>query len=518
MLTFASQSASASTASSFIAELLIISAVALTCKFIRLPYTIALVAVGLMLGLSRSYFQLDVQLTPDLLFVVLLPALLFEAAIHLSFAVVRKNLLPILLLAVPGMLITACFVGYALHWSLGLALVPALIFGALISSTDPISVLAIFKELKAPKDLAVIVEGESLLNDGAAVVLFNLLLLVTVGHDITLASGLSMFLREALGGLMIGAGLGWLAWRIHESIDDNFIEVTLSTILAYGSYLTAQHFHASGVIAVIAAGLVYGNVAVQRGMSINTRIMLANTWEYLGFICNSLVFLLIGTQVDLTRLSTQAGPILLAFLVVLLGRALAMILLSPFSRVSWRWQLIVFWSGLRGSIAMALAMALVIPEREQILLLTFGVVLLSVFLQGMTIKPLMRSMGIGGQQGVLAEYELRLGELIAHEKALAVLDARRNRYHIQEEVYLKVATPLQDSIQRLKGELEQITQGNDVLDEQLRDAQQLVLNAQQWGLREALTQGLITEEIFVRLKEQILDPETAVEEEQAAAE
>jgi CPA1 family monovalent cation:H+ antiporter len=514
MLSFASASASTNTASSFIAELLIISAVALTCKFVRLPYTVALVAVGLLLGLSRSYFHLEVQLTPDLLFVVLLPALLFEAAIHLSFAVVRKNLIPILLLAVPGMLITAVVVGYTLHYVLGLALLPALIFGALISSTDPISVLAIFKQLKAPKDLAVIVEGESLLNDGAAVVLFNLLLLATVGHDITMASGLGMFLREALGGLAIGTSLGWLAWRIHESIDDNFIEVTLSTILAYGSYLTAQHFHASGVIAVIAAGLVYGNVAVQRGMSVNTRLMLVNTWEYLGFICNSMVFLLIGTQVDLTRLYTQAGPILLAFLVVLAARGLAMLVLSPLSKIPWRWQMIVFWSGLRGSIAMALAMALVIPEREQILLLTFGVVLLSVFVQGLTIKPLMGALGIGLLKAPLADYEVRLGELIANERALSVLDARKERYHIQEEVYLKVATPLRESIARLRKELQASYSGSDVLDEQLKDAHQLVQNAQQWGLREALTQGLISEEIFVKLKERIAPPESEIQEEE----
>lgn len=452
-------------------------------------------AVGLIIGLSRPFFTLQVQLTPELLFTVLLPALLFEAAIHLPTAPLRQNLRSILLLAVPGMLISAVMTGWGLHWVLDMAWLPAFVFGALISATDPISVLALFKQLRAPQSLAVIVEGESLLNDGAAVVLFNLLL----AGETSLAKGVGFFCFESLGGLAVGAALGWLVSRITERIDDHLIEVTLSTILAYSSYLLAQNAHTSGVMAVIAAGVVYGNLAMNRAsMSVNTRLSLAHTWEYLGFLCNSLVFLLIGTQVDLTKLSGHAVPILIAFVIVCGARALALFALAPFTSIPWRWQPVIFWAGLRGSIAMALGMALTLPEREELLLLTFGVVLLSVFVQGLTVKPLLYALKILQRETPLTEYEARLGELIACERALEVLQQSQSRYHISEEVFEEQAEPLRQAIARLQGELPG-SQTPEVLEEQRRDAAQLVTSAQRLGLREALQQGLISEETYQAL-------------------
>ncbi len=478
---------------------MVISAVALGCKYVRLPYTIALVAVGLAVGLARPYFSLQVQLTPDLLFTILLPALLFEAAIHLPAAAIRRNLRTILILAVPGMLISAFLTGWGLHWVLDMPWLPCFVFGALISATDPISVLALFKQLRAPQSLSVIVEGESLLNDGAAVVLFNLLL----AGETSWSKGVGFFLFESIGGLAVGAGLGWLVSRITERIDDHLIEVTLSTILAYSSYLIAQHGHTSGVMAVIAAGLVYGNLAMERSsMSVNTRLSLANTWEYLGFLCNSLVFLLIGTQVDLSKLSGHAVPIVIVFMIVCGARAVALFALAPFTRIPWRWQPVIFWAGLRGSIAMALGMALTLPEREELLLLTFGVVLLSVFLQGLTVKPLMGMLKIVSRNAPVLAYEARLGELMAHERALSVLEKSKSRYHISDEVFHEQAEPLRKSIERLRKEMTQY-QTQEVLDEQRIDAGHLVAAAQRLGLREALMKGLIAEETYQVLRDKL---------------
>lgn len=473
---------------------------ALGCKYVRLPYTIALVAVGLAVGLMRSFFSLQVQLTPELLFTVLLPALLFEAAIHIPVATVRKNLRSILLLAVPGMLISAFLTGWGMQVFLDFPWRAAMVFGALISATDPIAVLALFKQLRAPQDLAVIVEGESLLNDGAAVVLFNLLVAT---EAVSAGQGVGLFFFESLGGLAIGAGLGWLVSRITERIDDHLIEVTFSTILAYSSYLIAQYAHTSGVMAVIAAGLVYGNLAMNPGfMSVNTRLSLANTWEYLGFLCNSLVFLLIGTQVDLSQLSSHWLPIVIAFGVVNAARLVALVVLAPLSRIPWRWQPVVLWSGLRGSIAMALGMALAIPEREELLLITFGVVLLSVFVQGLTVKPLLHRLGIINREGPLLDYETRLGELMAHERALAVLRKSKSRYHISDEVFAEQAEPLKRNIERLRAELQQFQTGQ-VLEEQRRDAANLVAAAQRLGLRDAHMKGLISEETYHSLRNKL---------------
>lgn len=503
MLYFAAVSAGASTVNSFIAELLVISAVALGCKYLRLPYTIALVAVGLVVGLMRTYFELKVQLTPELLFVVLLPALLFEAAIHLPLQLVLKNLRTILLLAVPGLLITTALVGWGLHWLLNLPLAATMVFGALISATDPIAVLALFKELKAPKDLAVIVEGESLLNDGAAVVLFNLLVASALGHSITPLRGVGMFLLEAGGGLLIGAGLGWLVWKVQERIDDHLIEMTFSTILAYGSYLLAQQLHVSGVMAVIAAGLLYGNYAMSKSMSANTRLALGSSWEYLGFLCNSLVFLLIGTQVDLSLLASRSGSILLAFLVVVLARLIAVAVLSPWTKLNLRWQSVVVWAGLRGSIAMALAMALELPEREEILLLTFGCVLLSVFFQGLTIKGLMRQLGMGTKSPALQRYEAQLAELAAQEKALSVLRARRASHLLSEELYQQLAGPLQETLVALREELLVADQSAEIRQQQLEGARLGMQVARRWGLRDALLKDRIDEETYLALREKL---------------
>ena len=503
MFFFAAVTVGASTVNSFLAELLLISAVALGCKYLRLPYTIALVAAGLLVGLLRGYFELKVQLTPELLFVVLLPALLFEAAIHLPLQLVLSQLRPILLLAVPGLLITTGIVGWSLHWLLDLPLSATLVFGALISATDPIAVLALFKELKAPRELAVIVEGESLLNDGAAVVLFNLMVAAALGAKVSLVGGCMAFLLEAGGGLLLGAALGWLVWKVQERIDDHLIEMTLSTILAYGSYLLAQQMHASGVMAVIAAGLIYGNFAMGKSMSANTRLALGSGWDYLGFLCNSLVFLLIGTQVDLTLLVSRFKPILIAFVMMTLARAVAVAVLSPWTRLPRRWHPVVIWAGLRGSIAMALAMALELPERQEILLLTFGCVLLSVFVQGLTIKGLLRRLGMGSKSESLRAYEALRAELAAQEKALAVLRARRSRRLTSQEVFDQLTQPILRSIRALEEQLAVREGEGEVREQQAQQAAGAVRTARRWALREAFGQDQIDEDTYLGLREKL---------------
>ncbi|MBX3168850.1 MAG: Na+/H+ antiporter [Candidatus Eremiobacteraeota bacterium] len=503
MLSLAAVAVGSSTISSFLAELLLISAVALSCKYLRLPYTIALVAAGLLVGLLRGYFELEVQLTPDLLFVILLPILLFEGAIHLPLQLVLAQIRPILLLAVPGLLITTALVGWTLHLLLDLPLSATLVFGALISATDPIAVLALFKELKAPKELTVIVEGESLLNDGTAVVVFHLLVTAALGGKISPFKGCLMFLLEAGGGLLLGAALGWLVWKAQEKIDDHLIEMTLSTILAYGSYLLAQQLHASGVMAVIAAGLVYGNFAMSQSMSANTRLALGSSWDYLGFLCNSLVFLLIGTQVDLSLLLSRSGPILLAFVVVTLARALAVAVLAPWARLPGKWYPVVIWAGLRGSIAMALAMAINLPQRQEILLLTFGCVLLSVFVQGLSIKGLLHRLGMGFKSESVRSYEADWAELAAQEKALALLRNRRSRRLISQDVYEQMARPLERAIRRLEEKVAENEARAEIRDQQYQEAAAALSNARRWALREAFQKNQIDEKTYLELGEKL---------------
>jgi CPA1 family monovalent cation:H+ antiporter len=303
----------------------------------------------------------------------------------------------LLLLSNAGVLIAAFATGYLVHWLIGLPLLIALVFGSLISATDPISVLAIFKDLKVEKRLSLIMEGESLLNDGTAVVLFEILLGASTAERLSVPKGVGLFALAVAGGAVLGSTLGYLASWVTEMVDDPQIEITLTTILAYGSYLLAYHLHLSGVIATACAGLVLGNFGVKNGMSERTRIAMHSFWEYVSFVMNSLVFLLIGLEIHVHSLSENWIAVLLAVVAVLVGRALSVYMLVPLSncfaqKIPLRWQHVAVWGGLRGALALALALSLnsTFPYREQILNLSFGVVIFSIVVQGLTMKPLLR--------------------------------------------------------------------------------------------------------------------------------
>lgn len=252
--------------------LVVVSVVALVVRRLRVPYTVALVVVGLLLTFQQP---LELDLTPDLILALFVPPLVFEAAFHLDYRRLRDNLLPVLTLAVPGVLLTTLIVGFVVSAGGGLSLTMGLIFGALISATDPVAVVALFRALGAPRRLVVLVEGESLFNDGTAIVIFNLVLAAalataeTAGLGLTLLSGVVEFIRVSAGGIAIGVGLGWVASWVIGRVDDYLIEITVTTVLAFGAYLIAERVHVSGVLAVVGAGIVCGTLG-PRGMSPTT--------------------------------------------------------------------------------------------------------------------------------------------------------------------------------------------------------------------------------------------------------
>ena len=306
-------------------ELLFVAAlVAIAARRLRVPYTVALVLVGLLITFRQP---LEIELTPEIILALFVPPLVFEAAFHVEFRRLREALLPILVLAIPGVLLTTVIVGYIISAGLGIPLSSALVFGALIAATDPVAVVALFRQLGAPKQLSVIVEGESLFNDGTAIVVFNLMLaaaLPAAGSSTQaggIVAGIADFVRVSAGGLAIGAGLGWLVAQLIARLDDYLIETTLTTVIAFGGYLVAERLHVSGVLAVVAAGIISGNYGPQ-GMSPTSRIVLFNFWEYLAFVANSLVFLLIGLDVNLPHLSANLAPIGAAILPVITSRLL----------------------------------------------------------------------------------------------------------------------------------------------------------------------------------------------------
>jgi CPA1 family monovalent cation:H+ antiporter len=380
------------------------SVIAVIAKRIGIPYTVALVLGGLLLSVVHLPALAPLHqgnrpdwLTPDVILTLFLPALLFEGSLKIELRHIRADIVPLLLLANLGVLIATLVTGVVIYYAVGMSLIVALLFGSIVSATDPISVLSIFKEVAVDERLSVLVEGESLLNDGTAVALFQILLASAVGGGVGLALSAGQFLLSVVGGALLGLALGYFVSKLTKRIDDAQIEITFTTILAYGTFLLARHLHLSGVIATVAAGLVIGNFAAKTGMSARTLTALRSFWEYASFIINSLVFLLIGLEVRLGGVLRAWKPILIAVAAIFIGRILSVYTRVPVSnlfstRIPFVWQHVLVWGGLRGALSLALALSLDsrFPYRDQILNLTFGVVVFSILVQGLSIKPLLR--------------------------------------------------------------------------------------------------------------------------------
>jgi monovalent cation:H+ antiporter, CPA1 family len=374
--------------------------VALAARRLRLPYTVGLVLAGAALAATRS--NAGLALTHDLIFDVVLPPLLFEAALNLSWSDLRRDLVPVVALSTIGVALCALVVAGGLIAGLGWPLESALVFGALISATDPIAVIALIKESRVTGRLSLLIEAESLFNDGAAAVFFTLIL-AWAAHDPVSArdplAGITTFGLVAGGGIAAGFGVGLIAVMIAGTSDDHLVETALTAVAAFGSFLIAEHFGASGVLATVAAGMTMGNLGVlmpreRFGLSLTPhgRAFVLEFWEFAAFLANSLVFLLIGSAmatIDFAREGVFALALVIAL--ALLGRAVAVYpVCLAFVRSRWAIPLsqqhLMWWGGLRGALALALALALPadLPRRDDILISAFAVVAFSVIVQGLT--------------------------------------------------------------------------------------------------------------------------------------
>jgi CPA1 family monovalent cation:H+ antiporter len=374
--------------------------VALAARRLRLPYTVGLVLAGAALAATRSHAGL--ALTHDLIFDVVLPPLLFEAALNLRWSDLSRDLVLVVALSIIGVALCAVVVAAGLVAGLGWPIGSALVFGALICATDPISVIALIKESRVTGRLSLLIEAESLFNDGAAAVLFALIL-AWAGHDPASAQDplalITTFVIIAGGGIAAGFGVGLIAVMIAGTSEDHLVETALTVVAAFGSFLIAEHFGASGVLASVAAGLTMGNLGVlmpkeRFGLSITPhgRAFVLEFWEFAAFLANSLVFLLIGSAlatVDFAREGIFALALIIAL--ALLGRAIAVYPVC-LAFLGSRWaiplnqQHLMWWGGLRGALALALALALPadLPRRDDILISAFAVVAFSVIVQGLT--------------------------------------------------------------------------------------------------------------------------------------
>lgn len=492
--------------------LLIVSIVAAVVRRLRVPYTLALVLAGLLLTFREPT---RVELTPELILALFVPPLVFEAAFHIDYRLLRDNLVPLVALAVPGVVLTTLVVGFLV--SAGVRWPPAtgLVFGALISATDPVSVVALFRALGAPRRLAVLVEGESLLNDGTAIVVFNLALAAAMsgaaaGGGFEFIPAAVDFVRVSSVGLGVGVGLGWLAAQLIARIDDYLIETTLTTVLAFGSYLVAERLHASGVLAVVAAGVICGNFG-PRGMSPTTRIVLHNFWEYLAFVANSLVFLLIGLEVNIPQIVAYARPIAVGVAAVLVSRAVVVYGLGALvSRhrhvVPLAYRHVLFWGGLRGAIGLALVLSLPenFPERETLRVMTFGVVLFTLIGQGTTMGALMRRLGLARRDEAALEQERRRGKLMALNAARERLERRFREGMISRATWGQLESELDEEIRRAhEAQRELMRDRPELYANEVADARREGLRAGRAKLVSLFGEGVISERVYAELAAEV---------------
>jgi CPA1 family monovalent cation:H+ antiporter len=484
-----------------VVSLLFIAAlVGIFTRRFQIPYTVGLVVIGVILS---AISQREMNISPELILSLLVPPLIFEAAFHLRIDDLRQNLSSILVLAIPGVILTVLLVGGIVALISDFTISAALVFGALVAATDPVAVIALFRSLGAPKRLMVLLEGESLFNDGTAIVAFNIMVSAVLTSQFRAITVVSKFLVVTGGGLALGLILGFIITRIIARIDDHLIETMLTAVLAYGAYITAENLETSGVLAVVTAGLIAGNSAHQI-MTPTTRVTVENFWELVSFLVNSLVFLFIGAQIKLGSMFSKWPVILLAIAAVLLARIIVIYGFSRFGRhIPSPWKHIMIWGGLRGAISLALALSLPEafgPAREVIQYMAFGVVLFTLLIQGTTMKPLLRHLKIVQLDSTKSEYELALSKAMLGKAGTIRLQKMSDEGLISSYIFERLKPHIETRDQNNVATLHRTVENNpEIASYEMDIAWREVHLAERSELRRLLTNGTISEETYSTL-------------------
>ena len=399
---------------------------ALSAMFLRrihFPYTIGLVVVGIAVGLAAAQFDFlqpvqNMQLTPNIILYILLPTIIFDTAVNIDSRLLMKTLTPVLILAAPGLILSTFLTGLLASIFTPLNLSAALLFGALISATDPIAVVALFKELGTSKRLTMLVDGESLFNDATAIVAFQIIQSIIAAGSfgaLVFFTGMFRFASVFTGGIVVGIAIGWaIVFILRFSRNDPLIEIALSTVAAYAAFIIANFYlNVSGVMAVVGAGMAINWFGANQ-FTEQMKKYLHEFWTYAAFVANSFIFLLLGLTenyllIDLQKHQEFIVPVLMAIIIVLVARAVVIYGLVPFinlrhgSRlINIKQQTIIFWGGLRGAVPLALALSL--PKsfeyRRMIIEITLGVVLFTLLIQGTTMSSMLRKLKLrtGGRK------------------------------------------------------------------------------------------------------------------------
>jgi CPA1 family monovalent cation:H+ antiporter len=376
---------------------------ALVVRQVRVPYSVALVLLGLIAGALLPEGVIEV--TPELVLLVLLPGLVFEAALRLRVEDLRRTLGWMVLLAAPGVLLSAGITAVVLNLAVGLPLELGLVAGAMVAATDPVAVIATFRNTGAPRRLATLVEGESLFNDATALVLFAVSVQAISG-EVSLAESAERGLVVVVSSIGIGLLVGWVASRLVAITEDHLVELTISLAAAYGTYVLADWLGMSGIISTVLAGIVIGLQGRAHGLSPKALEALDVVWELAAFVLTAFAFVLVGLAISFQDLVAAAGAIFWALVSIVVGRIVVIYGLlggaarvlaerTPMTAVPLAWLHILFWAGLRGAVAVAMALSLPedFPQRDLLQQVTFGCVLFTLFIQGSTAERVVERVG-----------------------------------------------------------------------------------------------------------------------------
>jgi len=495
--------------------LLVATGVALLSRWLRVPYVTGLVLAGLPITevLSRR-----IGLEPSLVLNLLLPILIFDAAINTDLSRLRSTFKPIALLAGPGSVFSSAIIAVVLKLGLGLTWLPALLMGVILANTDTVSMIAVFKEIRVPSRLSTIVEGETLFNDAAALVSFNLILTVYETGSLTFLEGVQELLYVALGGSVVGLVLGYLSLPIFTRLDDPLSSLLLTVAVSLGTFQVGQFLGVSGAVAVVMAGLIFGNLGLARTPSASERITLLSFWEYASFGVNSFIFLLIGIEIIPVTLWRILPSILFVILAYQLGRILSVYLLLAglrwFDRpIPLRWQHVLFLGNIKGSLSMALALSvpLALPGREEIITLVFGAVIFSLVGQGLSLPWLVKRLKLSNFSASRQQIEQWQAQLMTAKAAQDELDSLLKSGVLPKAVYEEMRAAYQVRVAGAEKALREIyNRRSDEFDNKSSELTKLdairrrLLLAEKGALNEAMRKRILSETI-VRARLQTID-------------
>ncbi|PSP66622.1 Na+/H+ antiporter [Halobacteriales archaeon QS_1_69_70] len=491
----------------------------------RVPYTIALLLAGL--AASVLGVELGIDLTHDVILLVLLPPLLFEGAATTDLERFRRNLAPILALAVPGLLVSIVVLGYVGQVAFGFPLLVALLFAAMILPTDPVSVLALFEELGAPERLATLVEGESLINDGVGVVVFSTLLALVYesGGDGTITFSAALvgevglgIVVASLGGAAVGLVAGYVVYRVMVNLNEHMTEIVLTAILAYGSFLVAEHYlGVSGVIATVVSGLFIGNRGAEYAMSPQTKLSIFNAWDTAAFVVNTFIFVAIGTTTPVEQLVAHGRLIAIAIVLVVGVRALAVYpivglvnRLRPVD-VPLDYQHVMVWGGLHASIPIALVLGLEtlpsgapFPHREALRAMVFGVAGFSLVVQGLTMGTLLDRLDVVTRSAEAELYELLVGRARAVDSALESAEALRAAGQLSEATYEEFTAEYERETADLQAAIHELLEEYpDLRREEVLAGERQVLRREKAAISDAARSGLVADDVAEDLIQEV---------------